>query len=176
LRLEHAAGEWSLGPDLSQCPLIMARRELEAAEAGRNDGGDRTYDYNVLPVVEAGRVVVVDMDHAVYDEVRLEPTPGHTPGHVAIRIRSSGQEAVFSGDLMHWPMQCIYPDWRFRGDSDPDLARRTRWAFLESCAENRRIVITSHFPLPSLGTITRRQASFWFEDYPSLPPTKHGVS
>src|SRR4051795_1004341 len=29
-----------------------ARRELEAAEAGRDDPGDRTYDYNVLPVVE----------------------------------------------------------------------------------------------------------------------------
>jgi glyoxylase-like metal-dependent hydrolase (beta-lactamase superfamily II) len=71
--------------------------------------GDRTYDYNVLPVVEAGRVVVVDMDHAVDDEVSLEPTPGHTAGHVAIRIRSCGEEAVFSGDLMHWPMQCIYP-------------------------------------------------------------------
>ena len=126
------SGRWV--PTFPNARYIMARRELEAAEAGRNDGGDRTYDYNVLPVVEAGRVVAVDMDHAVDDEVSLEPTPGHTAGHVAIRIRSRGQEAVFSGDLMHWPMQCIYPDWHFRGDADPDLARRTRWSFLEACA------------------------------------------
>ena len=51
---------------------------------------------------------------------------------------------------MHWPMQCIYPDLNFRSDTDPDLARRTRWAFLEACSENGHIVITSHFPLPSL--------------------------
>jgi glyoxylase-like metal-dependent hydrolase (beta-lactamase superfamily II) len=167
-------GRWV--PTFPNARYIMARRELEAAEAGRNDSGDRTYEDNVLPVVEAGRVVVVDMDYAVDDEVSLEPTPGHTAGHVAIRIRSCGQEAVFSGDLMHWPMQCIYPDWNFRYDTDPDLARRTRWAFLEACAENGHIVITSHFPLPSLGTITRRQASFWFEDHPSLPSTKRSVS
>ena len=92
---------------------------------------------------------------------------GDVQHRVAIRIRSRDEEAVFSGDLMHWPMQCIYPDWRFRADADPDLARRTRWAFLESCAENRHLVITSHFPLPSLGTILRRQSSFWFEDHPS---------
>jgi hypothetical protein len=68
---------------------------------------------------------------------------------------------------MHWPMQCIYPDWNFRDDADPGLARRTRWAFLEATAESGNIVITSHFPLPSLGTITKRQASFWFQDHPS---------
>jgi glyoxylase-like metal-dependent hydrolase (beta-lactamase superfamily II) len=89
-------GRWV--PTFPNARYIMAHRELEAAEAGRSGPGDRTYDYNVLPVVEAGRVVVVDMDYAVDDEVSLEPTPGRTAGHVAIRIRSCGQEAVFCGE------------------------------------------------------------------------------
>jgi hypothetical protein len=99
------------------------------------------------------------------NEVWLEPTPGHTAGHVAIRIKSQGVEAVFSGDLMHWPMQCIYPDWNGRFDADPEQARRTRRAFLEASSDNGFIVMTSHFPLPSVGTITRRQSSFWFNDH-----------
>ena len=109
--------------------------------------------------------MLVDMDYELNDEVWLEPTPGHTRGHVAIGLKSRGVGAVFSGDLMHWPMQCIYPDWNFRYDTDPDQARRTRWAFLEACSDNGRIVMTSHFPLPSVGTISRRHSSFWFDDY-----------
>ncbi len=35
---------------------------------------------SVLPVIEAGQAVLVEIDFALDDEVRLEPTPGHTPG------------------------------------------------------------------------------------------------
>lgn len=155
-------GRWV--PTFPNARYIMARREFEAARATSGDPGSRTYEDNVLPIVEAGRAVFVDMDHELDSEVWLEPTPGHTPGHVAIGLGSQGVGAVFSGDLMHWPMQCVYPDWSYLYDADPGLSRRTRRAFLESCAESGRTVITSHFPLPSLGTIARRGSSFWFQD------------
>lgn len=157
------SGRWV--PTFPNARYIMARRELEAAEADAGHDGSRTYEDNVLPIVEGGRAVLVDMDYELDGEVRLEPTPGHTHGHVAIGLRSQGVRAVFSGDLMHWPMQCIYPDWNHRFDADPDQARRTRWTFLEACSDDGRIVMTSHFPLPSVGTISRRQSSFWFEDH-----------
>ncbi len=158
-------GRWI--PTFPNARYVMARREVEAAKSLADEPGDKTYNENVLPIIEAGRAVQVEMDHALDDEVRLEPSPGHTAGHVAIRLRSEGVEAVFSGDIMHWPMQCIYPDWNFRYDTDPDQARRTRWAFLEGCADSNHLVMTSHFPLPSVGRIRRRDASFWFEDHHS---------
>lgn len=105
-------GRWV--PTFPNARYIMARREFEAAQAGAGDA-TQTYEENVLPIVEAGRAVLVDMDHELDDEMWLEPTPGHTAGHVAIALRSQGVGAVFSGDLMHWPMQCIYPDWNFGG-------------------------------------------------------------
>ena len=156
-------GRWV--PTFPNARYIIARREFEAAQLGAGDPEERIYEDNVLPIVEAGRAVLVEMDHALDDEVWLEPTPGHTAGHVAIRIKSQGVEAVFSGDLMHWPMQCVYPDWNARFDADPVQARRTRRAFLEASADNGLIVMTSHFPLPSVGTITRRQSAFWFNDH-----------
>jgi glyoxylase-like metal-dependent hydrolase (beta-lactamase superfamily II) len=156
-------GRWV--PTFPNARYIMARREFEASKKGSGNPDVRTYEDNVLPIVEAGRAVLVDMDHELDDEVRLEPTPGHTLGHVAVGLRSRGMGAVFPGDVMHWPMQCIYPDWNFRYDADPDQARRTRWAFLEACSDDGRIVMPSHFPLPSVGTISRRHASFRFDDY-----------
>jgi glyoxylase-like metal-dependent hydrolase (beta-lactamase superfamily II) len=176
LHLDHCGwntrlvdGRWV--PTFPNARYVMARREFEASQANAGNGNERTYEDNVVPVVEAGQAVFVDMDHALDDEVWLEPTPGHTPGHVAIALRSQGKAGVFSGDLMHWPMQCIFPEWSFRYDADPDQSRRTRWAFLEACSENGRIVMTSHFPLPSVGTISRRNAAFWFdEDRPGHRP------
>ena len=77
-------GRWV--PTFPNACYIMARREFEAAQAASGDTEERTYEDNVLPIVEAGRAVLVEMDHALDDEVWLEPTPGHTAGHVAIRV------------------------------------------------------------------------------------------
>jgi glyoxylase-like metal-dependent hydrolase (beta-lactamase superfamily II) len=67
----------------------MARREFEATHVASGDA-TRTYEDNVLPIIEAGRAVLVDMDHELDDEVWLEPTPGHPLGHVAVALRSQG--------------------------------------------------------------------------------------
>ena len=42
----------------------------------------------------------------------LHPTPGQTVGHVAIELRSGEHGAVFSGDIMHQPLQVFRPDWK----------------------------------------------------------------
>ena len=57
-------------------------------------------------------------------------TPGHTPGHVSVRIVSRGEEAVITGDLMHHPVQCAQPRWASRFDVDAEAARHTRLDFL----------------------------------------------
>jgi glyoxylase-like metal-dependent hydrolase (beta-lactamase superfamily II) len=72
--------------------------------------------------------------------------------------------ATISGDLIHSPIQCVFPDWSYRDDADPEQSRRTRRAFLENAAENRRLVMTAHFPLPSVGTFERRNGAYWFAE------------
>jgi glyoxylase-like metal-dependent hydrolase (beta-lactamase superfamily II) len=156
-------GRWA--PTFPNARYVIARREYEAARALAGAyPGDFTYEENVLPIVEAGRADFVEMDHAIDNQVWLEPTPGHTDGHVAIRLSSRGETAVIAGDLMHSPIQCVYPDWSYRFDADPALARRTRRAFLEGASEHEHLVLTAHFPLPSVGKITRRGAGFWFSE------------
>ena len=81
---------------------------------------------SVRPVLDAGLVDLVESDHRVTDEVWLEPTPGHTPGHVSVRISSGGHDAVITGDLMHHPCQMARPEWASSFDSDADQARATR--------------------------------------------------
>ena len=89
------------------------------------------------------------------DEVWLESTPGHTPGHVSVRIASRGEEAVITGDLMHHPIQCARPDWKSGADFDPEQALKTRRAFLERCADTPILVLGTHFATPTAGRIVR---------------------
>ncbi|MGZ8260717.1 MAG: MBL fold metallo-hydrolase [Caldimonas sp.] len=117
---------------------------------------------SVQPVVDAGLVDWVTCDHAVTDEVRLEPTPGHTPGHVSVRIRSQGAEAVITGDLMHHPVQCADPEVCSRFDDDRAQALATRVRFLREQADRDVLVLGTHFAAPTAGWIVSAGESWRF--------------
>jgi glyoxylase-like metal-dependent hydrolase (beta-lactamase superfamily II) len=123
---------------------------------------DPYYEDSILPVIEAGQAVFVDADHAIEDGVRLEPLPGHTPGHVAVRLAGGGREAVMSGDLMHHPIQCAEPQWNSCFCVDTEQARATRRTFLERHADTDMLVMTAHFRTPGVGRIVRHGAAWRF--------------
>src|SRR3546814_14269380 len=67
------------------------------------------FSSELTPILDAGLALFVYSNHVIVDEVRLESTPGHTPGHCAIVVSSEGQEAVITGDLIHHPVQVAIP-------------------------------------------------------------------
>jgi glyoxylase-like metal-dependent hydrolase (beta-lactamase superfamily II) len=110
---------------------------------------------SVSPVLEAGLATLVEAEHRITDDVWLEPTPGHTPGHVSVRLRGGDAEAVITGDLMHHPIQMAEPDWCSHFDVDPDQARKTRRGFCERYADRPVTVLGTHFHHPTAGRIVR---------------------
>lgn len=154
-------GHWV--PTFANAKYIFARREWETwEELHRSDPQLHLVD-SILPVMEARQAQLVGSDFALDDEVWLEPTPGHTPGHVSIHLASQGAHAVITGDAIHSPVQCLEPGWLMRADFDPALARTTRRSFLERYCDSGVVVCATHFPEPSLGRITQRDEAFWFE-------------
>ena len=117
----------------------------------------------MTPVLAAGLVDWVDSSHAITDEVRLEPTPGHTPGHVSVRIRSAGAEAVITGDLMHHPIQCCDPRVESRFDADSEQAFATRMRFLREQADRDVLVLGTHFATPTGGRIVSSGEAWRFD-------------
>jgi glyoxylase-like metal-dependent hydrolase (beta-lactamase superfamily II) len=115
---------------------------------------------SVVPIVEAGRARLVDADHVIDPWLRLEPTPGHTPGHVCVRLATSAGQAVFSGDLMHRVVQVAEPQWSSRFCHDGKRAAETRAAFIERHADTGTLVLAAHFPRP--GHIVRAHGSHRF--------------
>src|SRR5258708_25819201 len=127
--------------------------EWEPWSKASEPGTRELLDGSVRPVFEAGLAELVESDARITDEIRLEPSPGHTPGHHSVRISSKGQEAVITGDLMHHPIQCKYPEWDDAFDSDGAMAKKTRRAFCDRYADTNFVVLGTHFSSPSGGHV-----------------------
>ena len=154
-------GSWR--PTFPNARYLLGRVEWEhwKKEEGDELNGVAIAD-SVRPVFDAGLVDLVEMDHRISGEIWLEPTPGHTPGHVSVRISSRGEDAVITGDLMHHPCQMARPQWGSSFDSDADQARETRRAFLERYADGPVLVIGTHFAAPTAGRIVRDGEAYRF--------------
>ena len=118
---------------------------------------------SIRPVVDAGLATFVAVDHVVSPEVRLVPMHGHTPGHVCIEIESRGVRAVITGDVMHSPIQCAFPDLASGLDRDKAAGAAGRRAFLARYADTGTLVLGSHFGAPSAGRITKDGDAWRFD-------------
>lgn len=72
-------------------------------------------------------------------------TAGHTHGHIAVELRNQVRGAIFSGDVIHHPIQLDFPNLVQGGDSEPEVARRTRESLLTRCAAEDLLLMTAHF-------------------------------
>ncbi len=154
-------GRWV--PTFANARYLWHRVEFDYWSKTEQDDFGPVVAESVLPVYEAGQVDLVASDHAVTDEVRLEPTPGHTPGHVSVHVRSRGEEAVITGDLMHHPVQCAHPEWGSSADYDREAALGTRREFLARYADRAVLVLGTHFATPTAGKIVRDGNAFRFD-------------
>jgi glyoxylase-like metal-dependent hydrolase (beta-lactamase superfamily II) len=152
-------GRWI--PTFPNARHILPASEVEAFPPE----GEFLCTESILPVIEAGQADLVEPDHRLGDHVALIPTPGHSPGHVAVEIRDGDAVAVITGDVMHSSIQCTRPDWNIVFDRDKEMAAATRTRFVEDMAESGARVLGSHFVLPSMGRIRSRGDGFvWDED------------
>src|SRR5262249_1785276 len=94
---------------------------------------------------------LVEADHRVGPEVRLEPSPGHTPGHVSVVIESRGTRALVTGDMTHHPVQWAEPGWGMMADTDSGQGGATRRRIGRECAAREALVIGTHYAPPCAG-------------------------
>jgi glyoxylase-like metal-dependent hydrolase (beta-lactamase superfamily II) len=144
-------------PTFPNARYVLARAEYEhwraQSEEVRQAHSAITFGDAVEPLFDAGVVDLVEPDHAISAAVSLMPTPGHSPGHVSVRIRSDGAEAIITGDCVHSPVQLAQPEWFTVVDSDPDRSTATRRALVAECRDRDVLVIGTHFPPPTAGHI-----------------------
>ncbi len=114
--------------------------------------------------MDAGLVDLVDENHRVCEQVWFEPTPGHSPGHVCVRIRSGGADAFITGDMVHHPFQFANSEWSMAAvDYDSDAASATRARIYDNVADQPVLVIGTHFAGVTAGRLKRNGGSYRFD-------------
>jgi len=158
-RLEN--GRWV--PTFPKARYVFGKTEFDYWTEQNGKISVPPFADSVLPVVAAKQAEIVRDDYAIGDHARILPTPGHTPGHVAFTFGRGKDDAVFSGDLMHSPLQTRYPELSVKFDVDQAQAAVTRRSFLERYCDTDTLCCTAHFPSPSTGKIRRAGNGFTCE-------------
>src|SRR6266436_2043905 len=146
-------GRWV--PTFPNARYVFGRNEFDYWTEQNAKAAVPAFVDSVLPVVEANRAEIVRNEYQIGDHARILPTPGHTPGHAAFTFGRGKDDAVFSGDLMHSPVQARYPELSAKFDVDQTQAATTRRNFLERYCDTDTLCCTAHFPSPSTGKIRR---------------------
>jgi glyoxylase-like metal-dependent hydrolase (beta-lactamase superfamily II) len=166
----EAGGAWV--PTFPNARYLLGATELahwQQADDPMAITGTSSMQDSVQPILDAGLADLVKSDHVVTPEVRLVPTPGHSPGHHSVVIESGGRTAVITGDVAHSPVQLAEPDWVGLADSDQPQACRTRHEFRRRFGGPDVLIIGTHFPGPTAGHLLEADGRWRFIGTPSTP-------
>ncbi|MCG5236177.1 MBL fold metallo-hydrolase [Xanthobacter oligotrophicus] len=160
-----ADGRWV--PTFPNARYLMPKLEydhyVEALAQSPDPIIDAAFDDSIRPIVAAGLADFIPDHGEIADVLAIEAAPGHSVGHQTYRIRSRGEEGLFSGDVMHSPAQIVDPTLNTTYCALPDVARRTRAALLAREAERGTLVMPMHFGAPHCGYIRRQGEGYAFE-------------
>ena len=143
-------------PTFPNARYLFGKTEYEAWQNTIRHDGHHTDTHLVEcvdPIVALGLADFIEPNHIITEGIYCEPSHGHTPGHVHVRISSQGEEAVITGDLMHHPMQCAMPHRAATFDMDKEAGRATRMHFVNKYSDSGVLVIGAHFAEPTAGHI-----------------------
>ncbi|MCP5181267.1 MAG: MBL fold metallo-hydrolase [Pseudomonadales bacterium] len=154
-------GKWI--PTFPKAKYLIGRQEYAHWTAEGDEEQQAILSDSVKPVFDHGLAQLVEMDHVISPEIRLTPTPGHTPGHVSVLIESRGERAMITGDMLHHPCQFGHPEWSPSFDSDPVKGASTRQGMMNKVADEPILVIGTHFAAPTAGHVRRDGNAFRFD-------------
>jgi len=148
----HLDGD-SWVPTFTGARHLYTEAELEFVRTFLLPGED-VYGDSIGPIFEAGLAEVIEPDADLGHGMRLESTPGHTPGHTSMWIESDGEHALITGDFMHHPVQFAEPQLAEIADADVEVARETRLRMLGEMARTGALVLGTHFPTRPAGRVS----------------------
>ncbi len=142
-------------PTFRNAEYLFGEKEFNHWMTHDREGQSQVMTDSILPITEAGLHRLVSQGEQLCPEVRLIPTPGHTPGHASVMIESEGESALITGDFLHHPCQFAHPEWPSGPDWDPAEGYATRIDMYNRLAETLTLVIGTHFHTPTAGHLKK---------------------
>ena len=153
-----AGGKWV--PTFANARYLFGKTEFEHwRDHSVEPAHIAVFNDSVKPIWDAGKAELIASDAKITDGISMISTPGHSPGHMSIHIRSDGEEGLLTGDVAHHPCQMAHLDWSSTADSDPKQSVVARRELFSRFADTPMLVIGGHY---NAGHIKRDGEAFKF--------------
>jgi glyoxylase-like metal-dependent hydrolase (beta-lactamase superfamily II) len=109
------------------------------------------YPINYQPLIEGGRMTLLDGDSEIVPGVWSVITPGHTPGHTSIRFEREGQHALFVADMASYAVHFEKLGWMTAYDVEPLITLETKRVWQQWALATGATLIFQHDPVVHAG-------------------------
>ncbi len=158
---DHCTGNFRLDADGSRAPAfpkaeyLVQRREYEDA-VNLNERTRATYRLdNYVPLYESGQLRLLAGDDEIVPGVSAMVTPGHTPGHMSLRIESGGKHAAFLCDMASLAVHFERLAWMSSFDVEPLVTLETKRRWQQWALETKALLFFPHDAATPAGRLTQ---------------------
>jgi glyoxylase-like metal-dependent hydrolase (beta-lactamase superfamily II) len=151
LHFDHAGGntlrreDGTVGPAFPGARYSVNRHELAFA-ASPNERIRASYlAPNLEPITAAGLWDLTEGVARITEGVSVIPTPGHTPHHQSVMIRSDGETACFLADVCPTAAHLPLP-WIMGYDLEPLVTLESKRTLWEEAREDGWLLVFEHDP------------------------------
>ncbi|HUX34939.1 MAG TPA: MBL fold metallo-hydrolase [Gemmatimonadaceae bacterium] len=168
LHFDHAGGntyvdaEGQVRLTFPRARYVVQRAEYQWATHTNERTAASYFDHNFAPVMEAGRLELVQGEVEILPGITLMPTPGHTPGHQSVRLDSGGETALFLADLVPTAAHLPLP-WIMGYDVEPLVTLETKRRLLRTAAEQAWLLIFEHDAVNAWGRAVHDGKGYAFQ-------------
>jgi glyoxylase-like metal-dependent hydrolase (beta-lactamase superfamily II) len=158
LHFDHAGGntrrtaEGTLELSFPRARYVVQRGEFEWAHS-RNERIQASYlPHNFDPVMDTGRLELLEGDVEVVPGISVMRTPGHTPHHQSVLIRSGGETACFLADVLPTSAHLPLP-WIMGYDVEPLVTLESKRTLLDTARREDWLLVFEHDPTVPWGRL-----------------------
>ena len=109
---------------------------------------------NYVPVMEAGRLELVEGAVEIVPGIATLPTPGHCPFHQSVLVSSGGETACFMADVVPTMAHLPLP-WIMGYDVEPLVTLESKRGLLRRAVDERWLLVSTHDPATPWGYVER---------------------
>ena len=153
LHNDHSGGntvpaeDGSMQPAFPNAVYVVQKREYEDAMRPNERTRASYIPANYQPLVESGRMRLLDGDTELAPGVFGVVTPGHTPGHMSVRLESRGEHALFVSDMASYSVHFERLGWMTSYDVEPLITLESKRHWQQWAMDTDALLIFPHDPL-----------------------------
>lgn len=138
-------------PTFPNAEYVVQRREYEDAMRPNERTRATYFPMNYQPLYESDQLRLLEGDTEILPGVYGVVTPGHTPGHMSVRLESGGQHLMFVCDMASYAIHFERLGWMTGYDVEPLVTLETKRRWQKWALETGAALVFPHDPQRQVG-------------------------